>query len=177
MQKTYRLEGHFSGRTVKLGGFQFTDGHLTANLKTPDEHNLLGRFLAQWGAKEHNGQCSLSNDGTQTGPSAVGSEGDKPPAGREATDGEGATPSDSEHPRQILVSEGDGQAEGVTTVEDIRFTKLREAVLSLDPEVDADWTQGGKPALAAVERALGSSGITRAQVESVCPKYIRPAAE
>jgi hypothetical protein len=177
MQKTYRLEGHFSGRTVKLGGFQFTEGHLTANLKTPDEHNLLGRFLAQWGAKEHDGQCSLSNDGTQTGPSSLGPEGDKSSTGGEAIDGGGSTPSGSEPSRQILVPEGDGQAEGVTMVEDIRFTKLREAVLSLDPKVDADWTQGGKPALAAVERALGSSGITRAQVEAVCPKYLRPAAE
>lgn len=54
--------------------------------------------------------------------------------------------------------------------------KLRRAVLGLDPSDDSHWIASGKPALAAVEKAYGSTGLTRADVEAVAPGFVRPTA-
>lgn len=54
--------------------------------------------------------------------------------------------------------------------------KLKRAVLGLDPTNDSHWIASGKPALAAVEKAYGSTGLTRADVDAVAPGFVRPTA-
>lgn len=55
--------------------------------------------------------------------------------------------------------------------------KLAAVLAQLDPDNDDHWTQQGKPALAAVEAAYGSSAITRADVEAAAPGLTREAAK
>ena len=54
--------------------------------------------------------------------------------------------------------------------------KVREAVMSLDPNNDDHWTKAGIPALLAVEEAVGRSGTTRQDVESAARGYTRELA-
>ena len=54
--------------------------------------------------------------------------------------------------------------------------KLLAAVLSLDPDNDAHWTQDGKPAIAAVVESYGSNDVKRADINLVVPDYDREAA-
>lgn len=176
----YRLVGHFAGRTVKFGDIQFTDGVLRAEL-TPEQHELLARHISQWGAKEYDGKCNVQADGSGEVGSSLGPEGEGATPSGQAADssqpaGGGAVDppnSGTNPPPQGVVPQGDRQEEGMT---DPGQQKLLRAVMSLDHGVDADWTKGGKPALPAVERALGYGGVTRAQVEAVCPGLVRRRA-
>ena len=53
---------------------------------------------------------------------------------------------------------------------------LTQIVMALDPENDKHWTEGGLPAMAAVEMAMKSTGILRLEVEEAAPGYTRETA-
>ncbi len=55
--------------------------------------------------------------------------------------------------------------------------KVREAILSLDPNNKDHWTKAGIPALLAVEEAVGRAGTTRQDVESAARGYTREVAQ
>lgn len=59
-------------------------------------------------------------------------------------------------------------SQAATTNEDI----LR-ALSKLDPTLDSDWTNDGKPAMAALN-ALLPAEITRSRLEEVAPDFVRP---
>ncbi len=179
MVKRYVLKGPYAGKTIRLGGFPFVAGVLEADYPTPAEHELLARHVRQWGAyleeeDSSDGQRDVSID------SAGGTESDGRPEGEEpapgvgasADDGGGANTASSGHAVGRLATNGSGPEEELGVL----IPRLRKAVASLDPKIDADWTLAGKPALPAVERALGYGGITRAQVEAAMPGFTRATA-
>ena len=49
---------------------------------------------------------------------------------------------------------------------------MAEAIDGLDPADDDDWTEGGKPALAALATTLGRK-VLRAEVNERCPDAVR----
>ena len=53
---------------------------------------------------------------------------------------------------------------------------LKDAIMSLDPNDDSDWTGVGLPRMAALEQKLGSTGVKRSDVEAVVPGWNREAA-
>lgn len=55
-------------------------------------------------------------------------------------------------------------------------SRLKTAILSLDPENDAHWTGQDLPAMAAIEAAYGSTDVTRNAVEAELPGWTRTGA-
>jgi hypothetical protein len=164
--KRYVLKGHFQGRTVMLGGFSFVEGALLAQLSEED-HVKLARHLSQWSAEVDDGECSAQEDSTRAVDSNLQPNGEGPAAGGQTDDGSkpASTPSGNTDGR--LGAQGDRQTEELNPT----LRRIREAVLGLDPAVAGNWTRDGKPALPAVERAVGFAGLTRAQLDAVCGGY------
>lgn len=54
--------------------------------------------------------------------------------------------------------------------------KLTSVLAALDHDNDDHWTQSGKPSMAAVEAGYGSADVSRADVESAAPGFIRGGA-
>ncbi len=48
-----------------------------------------------------------------------------------------------------------------------------QAIEHLDPGNDAHWTLRGKPAMKAIEMALATDRVQRADVERLCPDVVR----
>lgn len=94
-------------------------------------------------------------------------------AGAPAGGAERAAADADGHQEGVSQDAGQGSSEAKPEVNE----KLRNAVLGLDPKVDANWTKDGKPAMKAVEAAYGSAGITRADVEAAAPGFNREAAK
>lgn len=69
-----------------------------------------------------------------------------------------------------------GNPEGKLPDPDGENERLRAAVLGLDANDDDAWTNSGKPAMEAVQKAYGAADVTRAQVEGLCPGYDRVQA-
>ena len=199
----YILTGANFGRTVKLGKYRFVDGRCPISA-TPEELALHTRAMERnWGAfpegdvrieqinnayREHlaqqensHGSGDLSPDGSRPAGTSEGDgnarpDGSEASAGDEAGDGEGdddAATGSAERP-----AGGDGSPPVVTDPEPVAETneKLRRAILTLSPDLDSNWTASGLPAMTAVERAYGSTAITRADVEAAHPGYTRAAA-
>lgn len=185
MTRVYSLKGHYQGKTIVLGGFQFIRGVLVASLADADQHDLLAHFIAQWGATEDkDGQRDIPVSPTGDATDPLGNSGTDPaidvqPDGRRpAVDSagavsDGATGTAAKSAQPVLDAPRGGPEESV----DPAVVNLRKAIFALDPAVKDDWTTAGKPALAAIERRMGYGGVTRAQVDAVAPGYNRVAAQ
>jgi len=51
---------------------------------------------------------------------------------------------------------------------------IGQALESLDPTDDEDWTAAGKPAMDRVKELTGSTTLTRAELEALYPDFARP---
>ena len=176
---SWKLTGPLEGKTFAAGEFLFRDGVFTTTQFSPRDLVHMDRHFEQWQAVRilegaSNGQRDFSQ--VRQGPDGyVLTDGSRAPAYLKADEGAGVgeTPS-GESSGRGMAPEGNGSASLVveTTGDPIR-NRLVAAVRSLDPNVDTNWTQSGKPALDAVERALGYSGVKRAELEAACPGFVR----
>lgn len=66
---------------------------------------------------------------------------------------------------------------GVSQTEGEVNEKLLAAVMKLDPANDEHWTQGGDPAISAIEVLYGSAGVKRADIKAVAPGFTREVAK
>ena len=163
IQTTFVLTGPLAGRTVRLGSqpYPFDNGRLTITAPA-EEVALHARFL------ERNWQAYPE------GHPALKDVPEGQPVSSDVQPNVGGTEAGG-------VPDGDGQPAVLTdpvkepTVE--LNTKLQKAVLGLDPADDTNWTKDGKPAMTAVEKLYGSTGITRADVEAVAPGHTRDKAK
>lgn len=202
IQTIFILVGHYAGKTINLGGYQFTEGKLTLNA-TPEDTALVARSLERnWSAfpKGHpalepkesdNGKRDLSPDPLKDGQppvhGAVQSNGEGAEAGGEA--GNGGGDAGAEAGKAAELAGGDGQPAGVSAdaqdstaaagAQDPKpevNTKLVKAIGKLDPKDDSHWTEAGLAAMKAVEGFYGSADITRADVEAAAPGLTRATA-
>lgn len=201
MKMVFALSGPLKGRTMNINGNQFVNGRLVVE-DVPEAMGGLVAYLMHYqaysvGSEQHlaamerdNDQRDIQAGGPQQVQSQTLREGDWPPALQaENSDGNGdgdadqsdADPSGSGHEDSGLAveQESDGQDDSrETTQEQLRSVspKLVAAIEKLDPMADEHWTEEGFPAMSAVEEALGSTGITRRDVEAAVPGYNRQAA-
>lgn len=180
VKTTFVLTGPLAGQTVNLGSlpYRFAEGRTTI-IAPMEEMPLHAQFLERnWQAyPEGHDALKETNDGQrdiQSDP--AGASGDLQPNGEGAAPGTDAAASEGDAgPEAVneaggLEPEGDGQAPQLNE-------KLRKAVLGLDPADDSHWTKEGKPAMTAVEKLYGSSGLTRADVDAAAPGFTREKAK
>jgi hypothetical protein len=118
-------------------------------------------------------------------PAAVeldGSGSDEAPAtgsGPVSEGSRGESGSDGEHESSDATSSGEPTEAVVEPTEPQAPVnkKLADAVMKLDYGNNDHWTDGGLPAMKAVESAYGATGITRADVEDAMPEWNRESAE
>jgi hypothetical protein len=167
--KRYKVNGPCAGRDCVLAGFRFVSGECSISASA-QEHDSIARVLWYYQAEEvkDDGQRNVQTD--QAG--SVEREG-RPKGGEPASSAPesgncvGHAQAEDIDQGRRLVPSGDGSQAGVEM--------LRNAVLGLDPSNDAHWTSAGRPAIAAVEAALGKP-ITRAQIEAALPGFVRKAS-
>lgn len=197
----WKLTGPLAGQTFQASAaFLFVDGVFSSRRFSPADLPRMDRHFEQWQAirfdpaKEGrlDGERNVSSEGEREADGGVLPEGGKSAAGAEDVHSIGGNEASTVDDGGRLVPSGNGQAEGVggavaaavvapvvdaapTVAPDPFRARLIKAVLSLDPKVDEHWTSAGKPALPAVETALGHAGVKRADVEAACPGYVRPS--
>lgn len=147
-------------------------------------NELVAAYLAAAQEKD-DGQRDLQPQG-DTNPDGAGAvhggvQSDGEGAGTE-TAAAGPVDAGAEPGQSGSLPDGDGQQAQLNSEETPKEPvaevneKLKRAVLGLDPTNDSHWIASGKPALAAVEKAYGSTGLTRADVDAVAPGFVRPTA-
>lgn len=136
---------------------------------------VLGRF---YGAKRVGGGTSqVDQDDQHRGPDPVSS--DVQPEGQGPTalsPDERAGTDEDRSASEGSVPGGDGHSDAGYDGSTANQDRIREAVNTLDATNDEHWTADGRPRMDAVERAFGSAGITRADVEAAVPGYTRDTA-
>jgi hypothetical protein len=190
IQTTFVLTGALAGRTIRLGSqpYPFENGRLTVRAPA-EEVALHARFLERnWQAyPEGHPALKETADGQRDVQEAaqhdeqppvhgnVQSNGDWAEAGTAADLGNGAVEAEAGDAGSDAA--GDGQPQSVAEPVAEVNTKLQKAVLALDPTDASHWTKDGKPAMTAVEKLYGSTGITRADVEAAAPGHTREKAK
>lgn len=196
ISRTVVLTGSLKGQTTTLRGlYPFVDGEMTItgipedvqrevqNLERnfnvvlkghePKEKEDGERDL-HTGSGKSNGpsdvQSNLQSDGAGAG-AATANNGSSAAAGHSGS--AGVLPSGDGQQALLKVSEGD-EAKTKGDGKAVKNDKLKRAIESLDPKDDSNWIASGKPALAAVEKVYGSSGVTRADVDAAAPGFVRP---
>lgn len=179
------LCGPYAGLTGSLREFSFVNGELTITGQK-EEVDLVGQFIERnWQGyfegdprieEFQNGQRELqAGGGNAPGQDPV--HGNLQPnlegAGTGSA-GDGSVAGDASAGNAGGEAGGDGSASGLKDPE--LNEKLQRAVFSLDPKNDEHWTQDGKPALIAVEKAYGATGVRRADVAAVAPEFTRAVA-
>lgn len=194
------LAGAYRGKSIRLGGYTFTNGVLDLRAKEPAELQKVALYLRRSyqafpeGDPEIdriNAACEAAEKGADDG------ERDVPEASESGATGEvrGDVQSDgaSSSEGDTDVSGGDDNAaagdagpvpvrDGYTDPrvqqegEGPEQARLRKAVARLDPELESHWTRSGLPAIAAVESILGSGQVTRQLVEEVAAGWTREVA-
>ncbi len=89
--------------------------------------------------------------------------------------GDGLPDAGATDPQQTPGPDGDA-GQGQQTPPPLTDSRLKAAVMALDPANDEHWTGQGLPAMSAVEAAYGSADITRNDVEAECPGWTRDKA-
>lgn len=197
------LAGHFAGKSVTLNGFRFTNGRTViedapeavanavkyfeayqaypvgspelAAAQARDKANGIGDLSAgdpalssgdgnqQSGPGASSVPAALSDGQSGPGPVIVGGDTNRsghPDAGVPLGEGKAPEGGSAPPPPAVNVSEN-----------------LVKAVLALDPANVDHWTEEGIPAMAAVEAAYGSNGITRRDVDQAVPGWNRDKAQ
>lgn len=165
-------EGHPMIKTI--------NDQVAADLAAEAEKQDGQRDLQSQGGSDPDGSGAVhggvQSDGAGTGAegAAAGSGDAGAGAGQSGglPDGNGQQAQLNSEPVAQQTQDTQGPTEPVAQVNE----KLRRAVLGLDPSDDSHWIASGKPALAAVEKAYGSTGLTRADVEAVAPGFVRQPA-
>lgn len=203
---TYFLTGPLAGKSVDLGHvpYRFREGRCVVTAPV-EQQALHARFLERnWGAlpeghpdlKSKPAPKKEAPDGKRDLPPSPQPNGQPPVPGDLQPNGEGAAPGgDADNGGGAGAPEGgtsgegsggDGQPEGVKDPalqgavkepKPLGDAKLTRAVMSLDPADDTHWNRDGRPAMSAVEKMYGSTGITRADVEGAAPGHTRAKAK
>lgn len=177
IQTTFVLTPPLEGKTLRLGDYGFQEGRCTITAPA-DQMALHARFLERnWQAypEGHEALKEKPNGQRDLQPNPEGAQGDLQPEGAGAPSGDGSDAGQGDAGGETgnqaggLAPEGDGQAPELNE-------KLRKAVMTLDPVDDSHWTKDGKPAMTAVEKLYGSSGLTRADVDAAAPGFNREKA-
>lgn len=181
VKTTFILTGPLAGQTVNLGSlpYRFAEGRTTI-IAPVAEMPLHAQFLERnWQAypEGHEALLKETTDGQRDiQPNPSGAQGDLQPEGAGAPSGDGSDAGQGDaggetgNQAEGLGAQGDGQAPQLNE-------KLQKAVLGLDPADDSHWTKDGKPAMTAVEKLYGSSGLTRADVDAAAPGFNREKAK
>lgn len=180
VQTTFVLTGPLAGKTINLGSlpYRFAEGRTTL-IAPVEEMPLHAQFLERnWQAyPEGHEALKETNDGQRDiQQNTSGAQGDLQPNGEgaapggDSSAGQGDAGPATGNEAGGLAPEGDGQAPQLNE-------KLQKAVLGLDPADDSHWTKDGKPAMTAVEKLYGSSGLTRADVDAAAPGFTREKAK
>ena len=198
IQVKFEMFGPYAGENKVIKGHRFHRGIYEATVDAAGAQHLIN-YLRYWGAflvgspewekakaaaeaqngvseqVEADGEVPASSD-VQRGTESTG--GESPEAHRE--DVLGGEPASAEEGEAGLVPGGDGlQDAGMVRAEGSELSGpesvLHKAILSLDPENDAQWTRSGKPALDAIEAVVGAN-VTRSDVDSVALGYDRAKA-
>jgi hypothetical protein len=202
MTMTLVLAGHYAGKTVRLGNFQFVDGETTFS-GNGEQIISVTRIMARGYNAHLKGSVELANAqatydaemerihgkrdiqgenraGEHEAVSDVQSSGS---GSTEVQTDAGEPDVEPETGSEGVLSNGSGlQDAGDDDESDqkVRMSnnfQLEKIIHSLDPENDEHWTQGGMPRLSAIEEALdGDTGITRADVNNAAPGYDREKA-
>lgn len=188
------LAGPLAGANKVINGHVFRDGvcYLEGD---PTQLGGAIKYLATYQAyPEGSPELAVEPEEPDHGTEAASDPGADEPNGEEDPQGENE-PRGDEQPEDPTFSFGDGDSEpgqaGVRSegdghegsqvdpdpeLEVGNGDKLRDAILSLDPEDDSHWTAGGKPKMDAVAAAYGSEGLVRADVNSAVPGWDRDRA-
>jgi hypothetical protein len=199
------LAGHFSGETVVLGGQQFTDGVLSLQGEAQEIEGLikyLGKNYQAYpegseqlkeiqkqlgedsnGGSQDNGTVQETGEQPSSGVRQDGAESASVPDLLGGTDdgdtggGSGSIPEGDGHEDTGLHREEENGRDNPNIVDSHQPNlKLQKVVLALDPDNDAHWSEEGLPAMAAIEQAMESTGILRAEVEASAPGHNREEA-
>ena len=202
MKLKFGFVGPDYGKTRLINGFQFVNGFFTLN-DTPESVAGVTAYLAHYqaypvgsdeyeagmekyghgkrdiqagGAPEVQGQGVSDGSGPNSS-SATGFDGPSDPQGDQGE--QGTDRSGHEDSGLVDEQESDGQDDQSEAAEAVQVKagpKVAEAVYKLDAMNDDHWTDAGLPAMAAVEAALGSTGITRRDVAAAVPGWDREKA-
>jgi hypothetical protein len=192
------LNGHFAGRTIKLGGTQFTEGKVTLYGPAAEVHSLsnyLSKCFQAWPEGKtidpvtheiiyeevvRNGSSTIQQKGLSDVQPKIREE-ERPPEKVPANVGTGPASSD-------LDERGDntsrlGHEDPRLSSPDERFNntsaakvdpeQLLEAMGKLDPDVKEHWRADGQPRIDAVAGLYGSEGLTRKDLQAVWPELTR----
>lgn len=190
---TFVLTGHYAGKDVRLGSerqYHFSGGRMAVTL-SEREVKSLARYLERCYEAYPEGHPALPKeevDGERDSQEGAGGwtpeevpggghqpgwEGSPEEASEDRGRHAGGEPGDAGlHPEGNGL-EDTGLREEVTEDEQGR---LRTVIAALDPAVDDHWTEDGKPALDAIDQALGRTDTARADVDATAPGWTRRAA-
>lgn len=191
---TLKLHGHFAGKTVKLGGVQFTEGVVKLFGPTPDVDgliNYLGKSYQALPVEEekkdngsgeneafkgprHTAEIPGNIQPTGAGPETESSD-DRAGADDTELNGSGSLPSGNGH-EDSRVSQAAERFEQ-TNSSKTEPVKLIEVLKTLDPENPNHWTSQGQPRMDAICKFYGSEGLTRRDIEAVWPEFNRELAK
>lgn len=186
------LNGHYAGKTVNLGGTQFTNGKVVlygASQEVESLANYLGKCWQAWPkGKTLNPETGEIIYGSSTvqeerlsdlGPEIREKERqakEVPTDDGAGTDGpnldeRGDNTSRLGHEDPRLSSPADRFDD--TSTAKIDPEKLLKAMQMLDPGVKAHWRADGQPRIDAVAALYGSEGITRKDLQAVWPELTK----
>lgn len=175
------LTGAYQGKTINLGKFSFKDGCCEVCGPSRDVANLIRFAEVNWQAYPEGDQRLEGLYGTnKIHPKKIKDSDETVSSGLQQFD-------DTSEEEETTECDGYGhgetrQSERLANGDRLERTvpvnsKLKNVILSLDHSNDDHWTPTGKPALAAIEQALGASGITRKQIEHAVPGFKRQGVD
>lgn len=147
----YELAGVNAGKTINLGGFQFTDGVYTHQSEDQTVEGLTIYLERSYYAFPAGSQALAEAQ-----------------ARYEREQKTGLT----EQPGDVV----DTEAAPASTEGGETTSAVKAAVDALDPNDDGHWTAQGLPSIEAVADLAGEK-VTRAQIDAVAPGYNRAAAK
>lgn len=145
----YELAGVNAGKTINLGGFQFTDGVYTHESEDQTVEGLTIYLERSYYAFPAGSQALKDAQARYEREQATGET--------EAVSTDATDPADADSGEEASAS-------------------VKEAVDALDPEDDSHWTAQGLPSTDAVTDLAGEK-VTRGQIEAAAPGYNRAAAK
>lgn len=172
MNITLELTGARAGKTCVLGKYQFVNGRTVVRgdiTKVGGAITYLGRVYKAFPL----GSAELAAGGGNGKADA-----DTAAGGRFAEPIQGSVHNDGSADQATASGSGtDGGGKPAAEHDPIGYrhpdTRLREAVMKLDPANPEHWTEGGDPQLSAVAKMLGSGNVTRKDVKRVAPDITR----
>lgn len=181
------LTGANAGKTMKINHVQFNSG--VGDWPGPlDKMGGLINYLATFNAYPTGSpelEAAMKRDKEKAnGPSAIvrGQRGG-PEGGLEANESStgptgGAGTTGSETAAQGSEAQGSGEESGRVAAgqQDAQTLKVIDAINSLSPEIDNNWTDEGLPSVDAIAEASKVITVTRKDIEAAVPGFNRAKA-